>query len=230
MDLSFFFFKVIGMLMSPAKWLYGLCVDQTRIAILTPSTKDCATGSFPVENDGSGAGLLLFGVTTQSKKPVEIIRVEIDYAAPLQLLDPGKRGFFAASGTFDTELPFRMFWDGSAIIRSDLQQGFALTACFPNSSHEQCIRVSVYARRKHTAIGGFLAHGRTRVTTKIYPVRLAAEPVLGMVLPPKCSFTTPQPFLIESAAKASGGPGLLMVHERMSDGTVSSKNVDLPGA
>ena len=135
--------------------------------------------------------MLLFGVTTQSKKPVEITRVEVDYAAPLQLLDPGNRGFFAGSGTFDTELPFRMFWKGSAIVRSDLQQGFALTARFPNSNHEQCIRVSVYARRQHTAVGGFLTQGRSRVTTKEYQARLTPEPVFGIAVPPKCAFTTP---------------------------------------
>lgn len=228
MDLSLF--KILGTLVSPAKWLYGLCVDQTRINISVPSVKDWPCVLFPVEDKGGGTGLLLFGVTTRSKKPVEITRVEVDYAASLQLLDPGNRGFFVGSGTLDMELPFRMFWKGSAVVRSDLQQGFALAVKFLGSIHEQRVRISIYARRQVTSVGGFVAEGRQRVTTKEYRVRLTTGPVLGLAVPPKCAFTTPQPFLTESAANISGGPGPVMLHECMSNGTVSSKRVDLPGA
>ena len=72
-----------------------------------------------------------------------------------------------------------------------------------------------------------MGQGRQRVTTKEYLARLTSELVRGIVVPPKCGFSTPQPFLIEGAMTVSGGSGPVMVHERMSDGTVSSNRVDL---
>lgn len=226
MDLPFL--KMLGAAVAPVKWLYRLCVDQTRIEIATPHVANWPRQSLPVQDDGSGCGQLLFSVTTRSKLPVEITRIEVTYAAPLQLLDPGTPGFFVGSDTLDRELPFCMSWEGRAVVRSDLQQAFALTARFPDRVHEQLIRISVHARRQHSTIGGFVAEGRPRVTTIEYRARPTSEPILGLLVPPKGMLTTLQPFLIEGAMTASGGPGPVVVHERLSDGTVSSKRVDLP--
>lgn len=225
MDLSFL--KMLGAAVAPVKWLYRLCVDQTRIEIAAPHVANWPKQSLPVQDDGSGGGQLLFSVTTRSKLQVEITRIEVAYAAPLQLLDPGNRGFFVGSGTLDRELPFCMCWEGRAVVRSDLQQAFALTARFPDRVHEQLVRISVHARRRCSTIDGFVAEGRLRVTTIEYRARPTSEPVLGLLVPPKCELTTPQPFLIGGSVTMSGGPGPVVVHERLSDGTVSSKQVDL---
>lgn len=200
MDLPFL--KVLETAVAPAKWLYGLCADQTHIEIVAPFAANWPSRSLPVPVDERGEGLLLFGVTTRSERPVEIIRIEVDYAAPLQLLDPGNRGFFVGSSALDPELPFRMYWEGRVVVRSDLQQAFALTARFPDQVDEQLIRISVHARRQHSTIGGFVAQGRLRVTTIEYRARPTSEPVLSLPVPPKGSLTTPQPFLIEGAVTA----------------------------
>ncbi len=219
--------KLLSSLVSPVKWLYALCVDQTRIEVVAPCVKGWPNTLLPVENKQNGGGLLLFAVTSRSRGPVEITRVEVAYATPLQLLDPGNRGFFVGSGTLDDELPFSMSWEGSAVVRSDLLQGFALTARFSPPVYEHRVRISVYARARRTTIGSFTAHGRSRVTTSEYRVRLTSEAVLGLTIPPKCGYTTPQPFLIESEWKGSGTQGPIQVHERFADGTVSSHRVDL---
>jgi hypothetical protein len=187
----------------------------------------------PVSDKGNNHGLLIFAVTTQAQQEIEISRVEVQYAAPLQLYDPGNRGFFIGSGTLDSQLPFCMTWNGYAEVRKDVQQAFALTAQFPNRLQDQVIRVCVHARRRRFSIGGFVFQGRQRVTRKDIRTRLIAQPLLGFKVPPLCSITTPQPFLIESggtAATLPGESGSLLVHTRNADGTVSSIRVELPSA
>ncbi len=49
------------------------------------------------------------------------------------------------SDTLDTELPFRMIWEGSVLVRADRLQGFALIAQFTNAIHGQRIRISIHA-------------------------------------------------------------------------------------
>lgn len=217
--------KSLESLVSPAKWLHRLYVDQTRIEISIPHAEGWSGETIPVNDGATGTGLLLFGLTTRSRHPVEITRVEVDYAAPLQLFDPGNRGFFVGGGTLDTNLPFCMTWEGTVIVRVDVQQAFALHARFPNRVSAQRLRIYVHARRKHTQLGGFLGQGRIHVTTKEYQVRATSDRVLGLRVPPKTGFTSPQPFLIENQVIGSGRDISVLVHERMFDGTVSSRHV-----
>ena len=221
--------KALQSLASPARWLYRLYVDQTRIQISIPDAEGWCGETIPVADGGSSASLLLFGITTESKRPVEVTRVEVDYAAPMQLFDPGNRGFFIGSGTLDPSFPFCMSWEGSVTVQTGVQQAFALNARFPNPIYEQRLRISIHARRQHTYLGGFLGQGRTRITTKEYRARATSKRVLGLRVPPKTALTSPQPFLIESQVIGSGQDISLTIHERMSDGTVSTQHVGRPG-
>ena len=225
--------RVVSAITSPLKWLYNLVADQTRIRVLTPSGNNWDWKSIPVHDDGTNAGILMFGVTTESQREIEITRIEVHYAAPLQLLDPGSRGFFVGAGTLDSELPFCMRWDGSIDARHDVQQAFALIARFPNRSQDHAVRFSIHARRRHSSIGGFLGWGRVRVTSIDHRIRLVSQPVLGLPVPPRCSMTTPQPFIIEGSITASTKPGeeaSVVVHARDANGSVSSQNVRIPDA
>ncbi len=223
--------NLLGSAISPFKWFYALCVDQTRIKIVVPHcAADGHNDSLPVHDDGKRAGLLLFAIATRSKHPVEITRVEVNFHGPLQLLDPGGRGFFKPSGMLDLDFPFQVFWDGTTSIRRDAQQAFALLARYPGGTNEYSICIAVHALRLRSGIGGFRIRGRPRVTTRRYRVALTSEHVQGLPVPPKCSLTSPQPFLIESAMMACGGPGSVAVHEILADGATSSKHIDLPDA
>ncbi len=220
--------KLLGSAIAPFKWFNALCLDQTRIKITPLCAIDRQSDSLPVHDDGHRTGILLFAIATRSKHPVEITRVEVNFHGPLQLLDPGGRGFFKISGSLDLDFPFQVFWDGTASLRRDVQQAFALIARFPSGTNEYPICISVHARRLRSTIGGFWSHGRSRITTKRYRVVLTSEHILGLPLPPKCSQTTPQPFLIETAVMAYGGPGSVVVHEILADGTTLSNHVGLP--
>ena len=230
MDLSSF--KLLGVITTPLKWLYSAWLDQTRIDIHFPLAANWLWDSIPVSDSGDNSGLLLFSVTTRSKRLVEVIRIEVHYAAPFQLFDPGNRGFFLGSGTLDHNFPFCMYWNGSTTVRRDVQQGFGLTARFPDRIRDQRIRILVHAKQQHSALGGFLTLGRPRVTTKEYRTRLVSQPSIGFRIPPMHSFSTPQPFLIEHEAwvtTAPGNPLSVAVHSRHADGTASSKRIDIPG-
>ena len=222
--------KALSSLVSPAKWLHRLYVDQTRIEISVAHAEGWSEETIPVQDRGGGVGLLLFVLTTSSKHPVEVTQIEVDYAAPLQLLDPGNRGFFVGGGTLEVEFPFRMSWEGSAIVRAGLLQAFALAVKFPDTVCVHRLRMAVHARRQHTELGGFLAQGRIRVTLKEYRARLVSGPVSGLAVPPRTAFTSIQPFLIESEATLSGIHMSATIHERMSDGTVSTTHVRQPEA
>lgn len=225
--------KVIGAITSPLKWLYNLVVDQTRIRVVVPEAEKWECKSIPVYDSGSNAGILMLAVTTLSRREVEITRIEVHYAAPLQLLDPGNRGFFTGAGTLDSELSFSMSWSGSIDVRNDVQQAFALVAKLPNSVQDYPIRLLIHARRRHSSIGGFLAHGRVRVTYVNHRIRLVSQPLLGLPVPPLCSMTTSQPFLIEGSVMASVKPGGIIsatVHTRDADGSVSSESIQFTDA
>jgi hypothetical protein len=223
--------KLLGGALGPFKWLYALCVDQTRIDIVAPhSAKGCPRDCLLVHDDGHRGGLLLFAVASRSKRPVEITRIEVGFPSSLQLLDPGGRGFFKASGSLEPDLPFQVSWDGIAPVRRGVQQAFALSARFPAGTDEYGIRLTVWAHRVRSATGGFRFHGRLRVTTKRYRLVLTQQQILGVPVPPKSEQTTPQPFLIEGATSVHGGPGPVVVHEIFIDGTTSSTRIDLPGA
>ncbi|HVS26089.1 MAG TPA: hypothetical protein VHE58_02125 [Burkholderiales bacterium] len=225
--------KLFGAIAAPLKWVHRVWFDQTRIEVLFPQAANWPWRSVPVFHEGNNGGLLLFSVTTQSKRPVEVTRVEVHYAAPLQLLDPGNRGFFIGSGTLNNDLPFCVQWNGSLTVRADVQQAFAVAARFPNRVEEQNIRICIHARRQHEVIGGFSSPGRCRITTKEYQARLISEPLIGFRVPPLCSLTTPQPFLIEKGQTATTAPGestSIIVHTRDADGTASSTRIKLPGA
>lgn len=74
----------------------------------------------------------------------------------------------------------------------------------------------------------FSSRGRWQVTAGEYRVRLISGPVLDIALPPGHGFTSPHPFLIESAVNASGGPGSVAIHEALRDVTTRSAIVDRP--
>ena len=225
--------KILGTLISPVKWLYHLCTDQTRIEIVLPQAENWNWDSIPVQDTGNETGLFMFGVSTKAKQDVEITRIEVLYAAPLQLLDPGNRGFFIGAGTLDSDLPFCVYWNGSAAIRSDVQQSFALSAHFPHRLQDCRIRIAIHARRRHSSIGGFVTEGRCHVSTSEYRIRLVSQRVLGLRVPPLCWMTTPQPFLIEGAVTASTLPGQscsVITHTRDADGNVASTKFGVPDA
>jgi hypothetical protein len=223
--------KLLGGVFAPFNWLYALCVDQTRIDIVSPhSATACPSKFLLVHDSGHRGGLMLFAVTTRSRRPVEITRVEIRFPSSLQLLDPGGRGFFKIATSLEPDLPFQVSWDGSASVRRGVQQAFALGARFPDGVNEYPIRMTVCAYRVRSASGGFRFHGRLRVTTKGCRVLLTQQQVLGLPVPPNAAQTTPQPFLIEATSWVQGGQGPIVAHEIFTDGTTSSERIDLPSA
>jgi hypothetical protein len=225
--------KVLGLLTSPAKWLYNLFIDQTKIKVIPPAAENWTWSSFPVQFNGTLEGILSFAIGTESTRPVEVVRVDVHHSASLQIFDPGNRGFFVGVVIPDAEFPFAMCWSGVAEVRRDVLQAFAINARFPDSVTDRPIRISVHARKRHSSFGGFLSQGRTHVTTVECRVRLVSQRVLGIPLPPRCSLTTPQAFLVESGIAASapvGETGSVVVHTLDADGTVSTARRRVPDA
>lgn len=220
--------KLLALGFRPVNWLYTVLADQTQINWVLPQTTKCSAPALLVHDNGKGDGLLLFGITTHSKHPVEITRIEIDYAAPIQILDPGEVRFFKTSGTQDWDFPFRLYWEGSALIRRNLQQAFGATIRFRNEVKARPIRIRVHAMRQWTRLGGFPEKGRSQMTSRRFLVTLTSENIIGLCVPPKSAMVSPQPFLNASSVTAVGkGPAL--VHEIFNDGRTSSKQVILPG-
>jgi hypothetical protein len=139
--------RLVTSALKPAQWLYQLFVDQTQIEFIAPEAPKCQKTHLPIHDNGTGEGLLWFGITTRSKHQVAITGVEVDYAAPLQILDPGQRGFFTASGSQDAVFPFRLSWRGTALVRRDIQQAFAILVRFTGDVRERLVRITTYARR-----------------------------------------------------------------------------------
>jgi hypothetical protein len=205
-------------------------MDQTRIETSGPASAEvCPSNSLLVHDDGHRRGILLFTVSSRSKRPVEVTRIEVGFPSSLQLLDPGGSGFFKTDASLDPDLPFQVSWDGRELVRRGVQLAFAMSAHFPTGSNEYGIRLTVLAHRERSATGGFRFHGRSRVTTKRYRLVLTQQPILGYRIGPKDTLTTSQPFLTEGAMWAKGGQGPVVAHEIFDDGTTSSKQIDLPG-
>jgi hypothetical protein len=231
MELSVF--KLISWIVAPTKWLFRVFIDQTAIEVvgtrpLPEHAREWPKHYLPVHDDGTGGGPLIFIVTSASKRSVEITRIEVDYAAPLQVTDPGNRGFFRHSTTHDLRLPFRVYWEGNEEVSWNLQQEFQLVARSPYPEREQTVRISVYARRRHHPLGGFLTFGRLRITRVEFQAHFTCIQ-LYTVLPPKCTVTSPQPFVIESGRSMLGPGGSLIAHEVLADGSTSSTPIVLPG-
>lgn len=227
MDMSLI--KLAELLKVPAQWFYMLVRDQTKIEIFGKHSDNTQQDSLFVENDSTGMGLFIFGVTTRSRHSIEILKISIDYSTPLQLLDPKKMGFFQAEGSSDQSFPFRIFSEQRFQLHSMLLHVFALIAQFPPGVRELPVRISVHARTLRSSVGGFESVGRTQITTKLYRIVLADNRLLGMKVPLKHSLTTIQPFLIQAGLTASGYgvPGSALVHEQLNDGTASSKILDV---
>lgn len=224
-----FFLKLAGPLKSFGKWLLAFMVDQTKIVIIGSSSPTQSPNSLLINTDQYGKGELIFGITTKSVQPVELVKLTIDYSAPLQLFDPINMGFFSMSSTGDETLPFRIYWEGSIELQQMIIHAFALTTQFPIGSSQLPIRISAHARVQKLSIGGFTEHGRTQLTSSIHRIVRTPEPV-GLAVPPKHSFTSSQPFILQSALYVSSGAkdiAPLLVHEQLTDGTVSSELVDI---
>lgn len=176
---------------------------------------------FIYENNNA-EGNLLFAISTASECPIELLKVEIEYSAPLQLYDPKKMGFFQYGNSNDDELPFSIYCEDVYQINPKVIHAFALTARFPSGSRELPVRILVHARIRASSKGGFDSHGRTQITRFFYRVALSDKPLLGLPLPPQYTLTSPQPFVVQSAKYWSGDSISCLIHEQMEDGTASS--------
>lgn len=139
--------------------------------------------------------MLVFGITTRSRHSIELLKIEIDYLMPLQLLDPKKMGFFQAVGSNDKDFPFRLYSEQRCQLRLKLIHVFALISQFPPSVGEFPVRITVYARALRLADDGIESVDRTQITRKLYRIVLADNGLLGIKIPPMHSLTTIQPFL-----------------------------------
>lgn len=226
MDISLI--KLLGFLKTPAKWLYSLVVDQPEIKLSGQQPNSLQANSLLIPDNHTGEGVLLFGITTTSRCPIEVVKVAVDYSAPLQLLDPNKIGFFQTEGSNDEDLPFRIFCEGSFKLHSKLVHAFALTAQFPLGARELPARISVHARTHRSSVGGFESVGRIHISRNYYRIVLSDQPLQGLEVPPKNLLTSSQPFLIQSAIFGYGPPGVeVELHEQLNDGKVYSKIVVL---
>ncbi|SRR5258706_1549915 len=222
--------KMAGLLKTPVRWLYSLVAHQTKIELHGKHAVDTQPNALLVENDSTGMGMLVFGITTRSRHSIELLKIEIDYLVPLQLLDPKKMGFFQAVGSNDRNFPFRLYSEQRCQLRSKLIHVFALISQFPPGVCEFPVRITVYARTLRLSGDGFEFVGRTQITRKLYRIILADNGLLGIEIPPMHSLTTIQPFLIQCGLTASGYGvhSSALAHEKLNDRTVSSKSVALP--
>jgi len=216
--------KLGELLKVPARWLYTLVTDQTKIDVCGKHSDSAKKNALLVENDSTDMGVFVFGITTRSRHSIEILKIAIDYAAPLQLLDPKKMGFFQAERSGDENFPFRLLSEQGFQLHSALMHVFALIAQFPSDVRELPVRISVYARTLRVSITGFESVGRIQITRKPCRIVLADNRLLGINIPPKLSLTTIQPFLIQMGLTASGYglAGSPLVREQPTDGAVSS--------
>ena len=115
----------------PAQWVHARMTDRTRLDIYGKYPDKTQRDSLFVENDTTDMGLLVFGIATRSRNAIEILKIAIDYAIPLQLMDPKKMGFFQAKGSGDETFPFRLVSEQRFQLRPMLMHTFALIAQFP---------------------------------------------------------------------------------------------------
>lgn len=196
--------KMAGLLEAPVRWFYSLVAHQTKIELHGKHAVDTQPNALLVANDSTGMGMLVFGITTRSRHSIELLKIEIDYLMPLQLLDPKKMGFFQAVGSNDKDFPFRLYSEQRCQLRLNLIHVFALISQFPPDVCEFPVRITVYARALRLADDGIESVGRTQITRKLYRIVLDDNGLLGIKIPPMHSLTTIQPFLIQCGLTASG--------------------------
>jgi len=220
-----FLLKHIGYLVSPFKWLYNLAVDQTLITIEGQAVLGEPDKLFAVVDRGNRSGYLNFSILTSAEGEVELLSIQISYTAPLQLTDPGNRGFFKGAMVSDQTYPFALVWTGNVIIRKDLLQMFAVETHFPTSLSEAHVTFKIRSRRIKQSIGGYRSYGREHERVLEQTIHLTNKPITGLRLPPKTGFSTPQRFFVESGMTLGGqkGDGPILVHQRFDDGTVSTE-------
>lgn len=194
---------MVAPLQALIRLLRNLVESQTKIELHSKHSDHAAPDSLFIENDSTGMGLLVFGLTTRSRHPVELLRIEIDYSVPLQLLDPKKMGFFQAGGSNDEDFPFRLYSDEGCQLHSNLIHVFALITQFPPDLREFPVRITVHARTLGFSANGIETCGRKQITRRFYRVVLADDRLLGIKIPPEHFLTTIQPFLIQCGLTAS---------------------------
>lgn len=198
-------------LISPLRWLYTAITDQTHIRLMLPEFYETSDHIVPIVDRGNNAGKMPFAISTASNDIVEILAIEVHFSHPLQLRDPGNRGFFRVEGTNDTELPFKMAWRGTVTLKAEVLQAFVLSAECPVAASIHDVKIVIHSRRQHRRIGGFLVNGRVKVHSFPIQAALTTEPVLDIALPPRWCFTSPQPYIIEGAIRAASPGGGLYV-------------------
>jgi hypothetical protein len=225
------FFKLLGPVKTFGKWLYTFATDQTKIKIVGASSPTLSSDSLLINVDQNGVGSLLFGISTKSDQPVDLMKLAIDYSSPLQLFDPKKMGFFSISRSGDDTLPFRVCWEGNIELREMVINAFALSTHFPLGTDQLPIRISTQARVVKSTIGGFVEHGRAQATTQMLRIVRTNVPV-GLQVAPQHSLTSSQPYLIQSAQYVTTDAesiAPLLVHQQFDDGTVSSELFHIQG-
>jgi len=214
--------KLTGLIKAPIKWLYYLVVHQTKVIVISQEPNELEKKSLLIFAGNKGEGNLFFGISTSSKIPIEVIKIEVDYSAPLQLHDPKKMGFFKYAVSCDEMFPFRIFCEGSFQLNSKLISTFALTSQFPPNINEIPVRISVHARVRNISVGGYESYGRIQITKQNYRLVLSNTPLMGIAIPPLHNMTSPQPFLIQSAVYGTGETVNVLTHQISKDGTVKS--------
>ncbi|TAK60814.1 hypothetical protein [Methylobacter sp.] len=220
---------IVSKLISPAftiiKSVCKLLLDKTSINVSGTEIIDPAKATLYIADQGNNAGLFMFVVGTRSKKPVEVVRIEMEFAAPLQVLDPDKRGFFCVETSLNKTYPFRIFSESSFTIQNDQSSVFALNVIFPETSKEQDVIFCVHAQRKHSSFGGYLTFGRTQVTSIRKKIYLTSEFIRGFEIPPESGISTIQPFLAERGLSGASKEISVTVHEYFKDGSVATNRI-----
>jgi hypothetical protein len=219
----------IASLLGPLKSLFSLWQDEAVITFSGPDTAQGSSKQLFVHIDNAHTGVLMLALSTISRKPVELKRLELDYSAPLQLFDPKQQGFFCSEQSLDSDRPFRLVWKGDAQIQKGLIQLFAVVAVFPHLAQPHEVRITAYTQKIHRRLG-FMSRGRLQVSSQLRSLVGTCQPVMGIVVPPKWSATSPQPYVIESEFKSPDTSGSLAVHETLKDGRTSSKQLQWPQA
>jgi len=223
--------KLLDPIKSSVRWLYLLVTDQTKIEVAGQCSSTQPPRALLVQTNKKGDGLLLFGITTKSRRPVELTKLTIDYSTPLQLKNPDGVAYFTMASSNDETFPFRLCWEGSIELQNKHIHAFALTTRIPTIS-QLPIRITTHARVHNSYIGGFVGNGRMQVSSSVYRIISTGEILSGLEIPPKFSLTSSQPFLIQSAATASNNSNStssVLIHEQFADGTASSKIIDILG-
>jgi hypothetical protein len=215
--------KLIGLMSSIIKSLVNVIIDRTKIDITGKEILYQDNDALYIKRDHENKGLLIFGISTKIKKPVDVVRVEIEFAAPLQLLDPDDRGFFHLEHSLNKDYPFRVISENRFTTNSSISYLFALNAIFPEEIDKQKIIFSVYAQRRHSSFFGYLSFGKTQTTRISKDIHLTSEFVKGIKVLPNCVVTTIQPFLAERGFSGAGKEVSAIVHESFKDGTVTTK-------